>query len=100
MKNTQMCYSLTMSYFFFGHRATTAVGQEEETGILTGLGEFIRSQAPAALGMPPAVYEDYYSSPWATNLQLEHRHREISAEIGLSLRGELSISLSSLRLCW
>lgn len=94
-----MCYSLTMSYYFFGHGATTAVGQEEETGILTGLGEFIRSHAPGALAMPPAVYEDYYSSPWASTLQLEHRHREISAEIGLSLRGELSISLNSLRLC-
>ena len=27
MENMQMCYSLTMSYYFFGHNATTAVEQ-------------------------------------------------------------------------
>ena len=27
IENMQMCYSLTMSYYFFGHNATTAVEQ-------------------------------------------------------------------------
>ena len=81
MENMQMCYAITMSYYFFGHNATTAVGQEEQTGILTGLGDFIRGQAPVALSMPPAVYEDYYRSPWATSTQFEDRHKKISTEM-------------------
>ena len=84
----QMCYSLTMSYYFFGHEATTAVGQEEQTGILTGLCDFIRANAPYALSMPPAIYEDYYISPWATTTQLEDSHKSISKDIGNSLKGQ------------
>ena len=90
MENMQMCYVLTMSYYFFGHQATTAVGQEEQTGIVTGLGDFIRSSAPVALSMPPALYEDYYRSPWATSTHFEQRHQNISEDIGHSLRGEIS----------
>ena len=62
VENMQSCYSLTMSYYFFGHSSDTAVGQEEQTGILTGLGDFIRASAPMALAMPPAIYDDYYRS--------------------------------------
>ena len=94
MENMQMCYAITMSYYFFGHNATTAVGQEEQTGILTGLGDFIRGQAPVALSMPPAVYEDYYRSPWATSTQFEDRHKKISTEIGLSFRGRITAHCS------
>ena len=91
MANMQMCYSLTMSYYFFGHQAHTAISQEEQTGILTGLGDFIHSHAPYALSMPPARYEDYYMSPWATNTHFEECHRKISEDIGSSLRGENKI---------
>merc|ERR1711972_732683 len=86
MENMQMCYSLTMSYYFFGHNANTAVEQEEHTGILTGLGDYIRRWCPYALGMPPALYSDYYRPPWATNSRFEERHRTLSANIGLSLK--------------
>ena len=88
VQNMQMCYSLTMSYYFFGHNSTTAIDQEEQTGILTGLGDFIRANAPYALSMPPAFYEDYYRSPWATTVEFEELHRKISKEIGVSLKGD------------
>ena len=77
-----------MSYYFFGHQAHTAISQEEQTGILTGLWDFIYSQAPYVLSMPPARYEEYYVSPWATNSHFEVCHRNISEDIGSSLRGK------------
>ena len=80
----QMCYSLTMSYYFFGHQAATAISQEEQTGLLTGLGDFIHCQAPYALTMPAAQYEDYYR-------HFDDSHRRISADIGGSLKGEQKI---------
>ena len=103
MKNMQSCYSLTMSYYFFGHSSTTVVGQvspmssllsghyllsqEEETGILTGLADYVRSVAPHALLMPSDQYEHYYKPPWATSPDLEQKHRDISQDIGVSLKG-------------
>ena len=63
------------------------VGQEEETGILTGLADYVRAQAPHALGMPSDDYDHYYKPPWATSRDLEQKHRDISQEIGISLKG-------------
>ena len=88
MENMQSCYSLTMSYYFFGHSSSTVVGQEEETGILTGLADYVRAQAPHALGMPSDDYDHYYKPPWATSRDLEQKHRDISQEIGISLKGK------------
>ena len=105
-QNMQSCYSLTMSYYFFGHTSTTVVGQvgvmaspscpsiisylfskEEETGILTGLADFVRREAPQALLMPCDEYDHYYKPPWATSPDLEQKHRDVSQEIGISLKG-------------
>jgi len=47
-----MCYSLNTAYYFFGHEARTALGQEEETGLVTGLGKYILEYAPYAASMP------------------------------------------------
>ena len=63
--------------------------QEEETGFKTGLGDYIRANAPYAMDMKPARYEDYYKAPWATSREFEERHRRICAEVGASLKGAL-----------
>ena len=61
--------------------------QEEETGFITGLGDYIRANAPYARDMGPARYDDYYKAPWATSREFEERHKRISAEVGASLKG-------------
>ena len=61
--------------------------QEEETGILTGLADYVRGQAPQALLMPSDEYDHYYKPPWATSRALEQKHRDISQEIGISMKG-------------
>ena len=63
--------------------------QEEETGILTGLAEYVRGQASQALVMPSDDYDHYYKPPWATSRALEQKHRDISQEIGISIKGEM-----------
>lgn len=83
----QLCFSLNNSYYFFGHDSNTAIGQEEETGFVTGLGDYIRANASYALEMGAAKYDDYYRAPWATSRDLEERHKQISKEIGTSLKG-------------
>merc|ERR1711953_579100 len=42
--------------------------------------------APYAMDMKPARYEDYYKAPWATSREFEERHRRICAEVGASLK--------------
>ena len=63
------------------------LSQEEETGILTGLADYVRSVAPHALLMPSDQYDHYYKPPWATSPDLEQKHRDISQDIGVSLKG-------------
>ena len=36
--------------------------QELQTGINTGIGDYIRANCPTCLDMPPALYEDYFRS--------------------------------------
>ena len=103
----QLCFSLNGAYYFFGHNADTAIGQasystlwlsilkinffsiakEEETGFKTGLGDYIRANAPYACDMGPARYDDYYKAPWATSREFEERHKRICSEVGASLKG-------------
>ena len=105
----QLCFSLNGAYYFFAHNADTAIGQarnppddflfwkstffptaqEEETGFITGLGDYILANAPYARDMRPAKYEDYYKAPWATSREFEERHKRICSEVGLSLKGFL-----------
>ena len=61
--------------------------QEEDTGFITGLGDYIRANAPFASDMGPARYDDYYKAPWATSREFEERHKRISSEVGASLKG-------------
>ena len=70
--------------------------QEEETGFITGLGDYIRANAPYASDMGPARYDDYYKAPWATSRDFEDRHRRICAEVGASLKGFLILNIKIL----
>ena len=83
------CFSLNSAYYFFGHNSSTSIGQEEETGIITGLADYLRVNAPYALHLPSGRYEDFYGAPWATTREFEEKHRELFNEIGSSIRGSL-----------
>ena len=39
--------------------------------------------------MPPAAYDDYFCTPWATDREDEAKHRELTKSIGESLRGKI-----------
>ena len=57
------------------------------TGLVSGVEEFIRANAPVAVNMPPASYDEYFAGPWATEREHEAKHRELTKSIGESLRG-------------
>ena len=57
------------------------------TGLVTGLGDFIRANAPGAVDMSLASYDEYFSGPWATDSEYEFKHKELTKSIGESLRG-------------
>ena len=65
------------------------IKQEEETGFVTGLADYIHTVAPTAQDLGASEYDDYYRSPWATTRQAEERHRVISSELGKSLKGKV-----------
>ena len=96
-QNTHICAALNMALYFFGHNGTTAIEQEAQTGLVTGLGDYILKHAPQAASMPPASYDDLFMGPWATNKELEITHRELSKSIGESLRGN---ALSFMSTSW
>ena len=39
--------------------------------------------------MPPASYDEYFVSPWATEREHELKHRELTKSIGESLKGKV-----------
>ena len=59
------------------------------TGLVSGIGDYIRTNAPEAFNMPPAAYDDYFCTPWATDREDEAKHRELTKSIGESLRGKI-----------
>ena len=101
-QNTQLCFALNIANYFFGHNATTFIEQvsrtrktlhsdfflfqESMTGLVSGMEDFILANAPMAINMPPASYDDYFAGPWATDREQEAKHRELTKSIGQSLR--------------
>ena len=61
--------------------------QEAMTGMITGIEDFIRANAPVALDMPPATYDEFFTAPWAKDREHEKKHRELTKSIGETLRG-------------
>ena len=59
-KNMIMCHTLNQCVYFYAHDALTAIGQEQQTQLETGLGDYIMANAPQAMSMPAAKYEDYF----------------------------------------
>ena len=60
------------------------------TGLISGVEDFIRANAPVALDMPPATYDEYFTGPWATDREHEKKHRELTKSIGESLQGKFN----------
>ena len=88
-QNTHICSMLNLALYFFGHQGTTAIQQEEQSGLVTGLGDYIHKYAPLAVNMPPATYDHLFVGPWTCNGELEVTHKSLSKNIGESLRGDL-----------
>ena len=59
--------------------------------MVTGLGDYIRANAPVAVNMPLSSYDDYFAGPWATAREHEAKHRELTLSIGESIRGKSGI---------
>ena len=64
--------------------------KEEKTGLVSGVGDFIKANAPGAVNMPPAAYDEFFAGPWATDREYEAKHRELTKSIGESIRGKLA----------
>ena len=54
---------------------------------MSGVEDFIRANAPVAVNMPPASYDDFFVGPWATEREHEDKHRALTKSIGTSLQG-------------
>ena len=62
--------------------------KEEKTGLVSGVGDFIKANAPGAVNMPTAAYEHYFIDHWAKDTEYEAKHRELTKSIGESIRGK------------
>lgn len=88
MHKTEVCFSLNIALFFFGHRAVTAVQQEEMTGLETGLKEYLMVHNPDLMEtLPPTRYDEVFIVPWATSRDVEVTHRELMQSVGATIRG-------------
>ena len=87
-QNTHICAMLNLALYFFGHTGVTAIEQEAQSGLITGVGDYIFNHAPQAVSMPAATYDDLFGGPWANNRDLEATHRSLSKNIGESLKGK------------
>merc|ERR1719418_189667 len=86
VENKHTCFSVNSSFYFFGHNGNTAIEQETQTGLMTGLVDFIVKDAPFARSLPDTKYDEYFRPPWASSRELEQKHRFILKETGNSLQ--------------
>ena len=61
--------------------------KESLTGLVGGLSYYIHNHAPAAVGMPCIAYDHYFTHPWATKIEHEDRHRELTRAVGQVFKG-------------
>ena len=57
------------------------------TGLESGLASYIHTYSPAAVAMPCIAYGDYFTHPWATKIEHEERHRELTQDVGTIFTG-------------
>ena len=62
--------------------------QETQTGLVAGLSSYIHTYSPAAVAMPCIAYGDYFTHPWATKIEHEDRHRELTQAVGTTFTGQ------------
>ena len=68
------------------------------SGLVSGLGDFIKANAPGAVNIPTAAYEHYFIDHWAKDTEYEAKHRELTKSIGESIRGKPILSSGTLYL--
>lgn len=86
-QKTLICYSLNVALWFFGHNATTAVGQEDLTGMDTGMKDYLTLNHPDLLDkLTPNYYDEIFVVPWATNREVEETHKDLLQSVGKTLR--------------
>ena len=54
---------------------------------MSGIEEFVLANAPSAINMPCATYDEYFAGPWAAEREYEAKHRELTKSIGETLKG-------------
>jgi len=59
-----------------------------ETGLDTGMGDFLRAHHPDLIDtLPPVAYDDIFIVPWATSRHVEKKHRDLLESVGKTLKG-------------
>ena len=56
--------------------------------------EYILKYRPECKNMKANRYEEVFSSPWATSIEQEQKHRSLMESIGNALQGEYDIKKS------
>jgi len=86
-QKTLICYSLNVALWFFGHNATTAMGQEDSTGMDTGMKDYLTVNHPDLLDkLTPNYYDEIFVVPWATNREVEETHKDLLQSVGKTLK--------------
>ena len=62
--------------------------KERETGMRTGIEEYILKFRPECKDIKGHTYEEVFSSPWASSGETEQRHKFLMNSIGKALKGE------------
>ena len=63
--------------------------QDMETGLDTGMGDYLRAHHPDLIDtLPPVAYDDIFIVPWATSRHVEKKHRDLLESVGKTLKGK------------
>ena len=73
-RNLPKATSLSLSFYFFGHNATDACGQEKAWNGISKIEEVAEKYFPG-VHIPPFEYDSVFKSPWASTIQAEKDHK-------------------------
>jgi hypothetical protein len=86
-QKTLICYSLNVALWFFGHNSKTAMGQEDSTGMDTGMKDYLTVNHPELLDkLTPNNYDEIFVVPWATSREVEEAHKDLLESVGKTLK--------------
>ena len=99
-RNNAKILSLALSAYFFGFNGITAIDQEESMYGNSSLRIILEKYFPNHLDLQPFTYDSFFTSPWATSVEAEEKHKAGEKRLAILFYRQISIVLEDYGQHW